>query len=302
MSDRILSSSALVAREYDGIDLPAPFGKWLGAFEPNSYVFVWGPPGGGKSTLSAAMAWMLAHYGRVLYISAEEGHGKTVADRFARLDATHDNLFVSLYESFQQIVNDLRRLKARFVVIDSVTEIDPSSKEMKSFKSWCKQQGIGMWFIAHAQKTGRSYKGNSNLGHGADVVVKVEKGKASTTKNRNAPNATVPVPFTAAQMPKGFRDNPTASECRTAGTGRKQSAACKAMFSKMGGSNRERPATTPAKKAPAKPRSTTRQASSKSPATPQTARKVGTQKVSTRRQQIDRIGGLLERAIASKKK
>lgn len=295
MSDRILSSSALVAREYDGIDLPAPFGKWLGAFEPNSYVFVWGPPGGGKSTLSAAMAWMLAHYGRVLYISAEEGHGKTVADRFARLDATHDNLFVSLYESFQQIVNDLRRLKARFVVIDSVTEIDPSSKEMKSFKSWCKQQGIGMWFIAHAQKTGRSYKGNSNLGHGADVVVKVEKGKASTTKNRNAPNSTVPVPFTAAQMPS-FRENPAASECRTAGTGRKQPASCKAMFAKRSAAAK---AATPAK-----PKRTAAKAAPKKGSTTPKAKKavrVGTQKVSATRRQINKIEGLLQQAIASKK-
>ena len=101
-------------------------GRWEEAFgmpEENSTWLIWGRSANGKSSFVMQLAYELTHYGRVLYLSYEEGLSQSFQERIVRFKmsdregwfrvATHDSV-AELSERLQ------RRHSAKFVIVDSL--------------------------------------------------------------------------------------------------------------------------------------------------------------------------------------
>ncbi len=239
----LIPANELAQQQFEGMDLGEPFARLLGPIAPDAFVLVWGPPGSGKSTFTLALASELADHGPTLYVSAEEGIGSVMAERIRRLSADHPNLIIAEFHDLDDVRRVAERLGARFVILDSISELDPRSQSVENFRKWAKEKGIGLYLIAHATKGGQ-YRGPSYVGHGTDVIVHVNDGEAATRKNRFSPLASVPVPF------KRTRRNP-----RKPGSMRKRCSTspqppdCRAMFAHLEGEEDK-----PKKKEKPKPR------------------------------------------------
>lgn len=208
----VTRASDLAKRRFKGLKLSKPFSDLLGDIEPRAYLLIWGPAGSGKSTFALALADELATNGPALYVSAEEGVSKTVRDRINRLEAKHPDLYVAEYLSLEKIKLQVRQTGARFVMLDSISQIDPSSARFAALAKEFQHDGIGLAVIAHATKDGKNYKGPTSVGHNPDVIIRVAGSEATTTKNRYAQTpVSIDVPFTAAALPRNrHRRNPVA--------------------------------------------------------------------------------------------
>lgn len=246
---QITSTHELSQKEFEGLALDEPYLDLLGFVEWAFSILVWGRAGSGKSTFAMGLAKALLPFakmrgGRVLYVSSEEGPHMTSSMRAARMGALDPDLLISDFGTIQALREAILRYDVQFLIVDSVTVVDPTTKEARDFLRWLRREGIGVVLVAHALKSGEGYKGNSRLGH--DIYVEVECYRenavdepatmgegalmARTIKNRYKPLAEIETPLSAREI---VRTNP---DCSTS----PQSDQCKAIFASLDESGAER--------------------------------------------------------------
>lgn len=234
----IVGAQDLSEKEFEGLAIARPYLDLLGFIAPDFQAFIWGAKGSGKSTFALGLAVSLLDFakmkgGRVLYVSSEEGPGRTLSNRAGRLSAHHDNdLLMSDFSSVEALREAVLENDVEFVVVDSITVVSPRTNEARDLFEWLKRRGVGVALVAHAKKGGEEHKGNSSLAHNCDVVVRCfrewnEAGQAlghyaETTKNRFKPLETIRIPMEGSAM---ARPNP---DCTSP-----QSAQCKAIFASL---------------------------------------------------------------------
>jgi KaiC/GvpD/RAD55 family RecA-like ATPase len=234
----IVGAQDLSEKEFEGLAIARPYLDLLGFVAPDFQAFIWGAKGSGKSTFALGLAISLLDFakmegGRVLYVSSEEGPGRTLSNRAGRLSAHHDNdLLMSDFSSVEALREAVLENDVEFVVVDSITVVSPRTNEARDLFEWLKRRGVGVALVAHAKKGGEEHKGNSSLAHNCDVVVRCfhewnEAGQAlghyaETTKNRFKPLETIRIPMEGSAM---ARPNP---DCTSP-----QSAQCKAIFASL---------------------------------------------------------------------
>jgi predicted ATP-dependent serine protease len=167
---------------------PPPFAVW-NIPVPHA-ILVFGPAGGGKSTLATMMALAAAARTDVLYIAAEEGIGETVAQRLERCatsDLAKRRLRISDARSAAEIAEDIENTKPAIVVLDSLSELrlQPEAVlELVLGRSW-----IG---VSHVNARG-AVRGGQEFPHAVDVTIRVEDGTAVPLKNRFGGHAPISV-------------------------------------------------------------------------------------------------------------
>lgn len=162
-------------------------GEWERFFGQPSILFhcvIHGLPGEGKSTLAIMLAKYLAeNFGMVLYISAEERKDDTILMKIERLQAR------SAYLDFPEPdILKFEDIKARykpgvynFIFIDSLSYLYIDTERLRELKETFKDSAFIT--ISMSTKDGKM-RGSQEIAHDADIVVHVEKGIATTTKNR----------------------------------------------------------------------------------------------------------------------
>lgn len=204
-----ITAKELAEQEFHGIAVAKPYFDLLGEIELEAVGLIWGENYSGKSTFALGFANALADFGRVEYVPAEENFGITLTKKVNQLKAYNKNLHFRKYKGLELLKEWLKSVESDVVFIDSVSVLHENDKEVVDFAQWCRDQGIGMWMVSHANKDG-SYKGNSMLAHETDINIEVLKDDkvATTQKNRYLGELrTIGVPFTADQI-KGTGKKP----------------------------------------------------------------------------------------------
>ncbi len=162
-------------------------GKWLdfiGQPSPIFHCVVHGKPGGGKSTFCFQKAHYLAeNFGKVLYISAEEGFSKTVQDKLKLVNGNRqsNNLSFGAQKSFEQIIKEIPQNLYHFIFIDSLDTLKIGAARMKELREHYKNSAFIT--ISQSTKDGKM-RGSQEIIHDCDIEIPVADGVAVTKKNR----------------------------------------------------------------------------------------------------------------------
>ena len=155
-----------------------------GGFVNGSIVLLGGEPGIGKSTLILQSAAKISLLEKVLYVTAEESL-EQIKIRWERLDQKSSNLKIFAENNLLSIINEIKRLKPKIAIIDSIqainnTEMESSSGSVSQVRScsselqnFAKKHNIALLIIGHVTKDG-SLAGPKTLEHLVDVVLNFE--------------------------------------------------------------------------------------------------------------------------------
>ena len=168
----IVSSGELLSMDFQTIGLQGKYRDLIGDPSVGFTAMVYGLPKSGKSTMCLDFAnYLAAHHGKVLYCAIEEGFGYTLKEKIQRLGAQHSNLFIT--DRVPENLSDFN-----FVFIDSVSKAGMDVNAIDKLRKMHPDQSF--IFIYHTTKEG-NFKGVNEHAHEVDVIIQVEKGKASST-------------------------------------------------------------------------------------------------------------------------
>ena len=183
--ENILSSLDLLKRNYDYFEFKK---RWLELFgEPslNFHCIIHGMPGEGKSTFALQFADYLArNFGRIIYVSAEEGFAKTLKDKLVNVNAISDDLYIADLRKYEDMKKEIKPNTFNFIFIDSLDTMGIGPDQLREFSEI--NAKVPLITISQSTKDGK-IRGSNEIVHDADIVVKVENGIANTTKNRFLP-------------------------------------------------------------------------------------------------------------------
>jgi len=141
---------------------------------------VFGPPGGGKSSLMLKMARALAdHAIPSVYVSAEEGFGPTVGEKLRLMELCTDDVYFVEGCNVESAVQFAESKGARWIFADSYSVLRWNVPDLLKVRS----QKMSLVFALHITKDGEA-AGEMAVCHEADTVVRVTEGKWEHTKNR----------------------------------------------------------------------------------------------------------------------
>jgi DNA repair protein RadA/Sms len=156
-----------------------------GGLVPGSVVLIGGDPGVGKTTLlSQVAARFAADVGPALYVSAEES-AQQIKLRAERLGMIAEDLYVFSENSLDTILEQIRELKPRLVIIDSIQtvyleELSSAAGSVSQVREGAlrlmhlaKELHIPMFLVGHVTKEG-AIAGPRVLEHIVDVVLYLE--------------------------------------------------------------------------------------------------------------------------------
>ncbi len=187
-NDKLISSQELRAMNYKSLNFQ---GKWKDFFGTPAIVFhlaVHGKPGEGKSTFCIQFADYLAkNFGKVVYVSGEEGFSKTLRDKVVNNKIDNPYLFFADINSYDQIKNEIENNRFHFIFIDSLDTLRIDAVRLRELKEYYPQSAFIT--ISQSTKDGKM-RGSQEITHDTDIAAKVEDGIAITTKNRYHPRGT----------------------------------------------------------------------------------------------------------------
>ena len=173
----IVNSGELLKMDFQTIGLQGKYRELIGDPSVGFFAMVFGLPKSGKSTMCLDFAnHLAANHGKVLYCAIEEGFGYTLKEKIERLKAHHPNLFVT-----DRVPEHLDQFD--FVFIDSVSKAGLEVSDMDEMRKM--NPNTSFIFIYHTTKEGK-FRGVNAHAHEVDVIIEVEKGKATSTGRFNA--------------------------------------------------------------------------------------------------------------------
>ncbi|MEY3967288.1 MAG: hypothetical protein RL137_188 [Bacteroidota bacterium] len=174
---KIVNSGELLKMDFKTIGLQGKYRELIGDPSVGFFAMVFGLPKSGKSTMCLDFAnHLAANHGKVLYCAIEEGFGYTLKEKIERLKANHPNLFVT-----DRVPEHLDQFQ--FVFVDSVSKAGLEVSDMDEMRKM--NPNTSFIFIYHTTKEGK-FRGVNAHAHEVDVIIEVEKGKATSTGRFNA--------------------------------------------------------------------------------------------------------------------
>lgn len=155
-----------------------------GGLVKGSLVLLGGQPGIGKSTLVLQVCQSLGKQGDVLYITGEESE-KQLKMRALRLGVSSDNLYILTETDLESCVEQIKTLKPKFVIVDSIQTMNHSQISSSpgsivqvrectnAFMHTAKSLDVSIFIVGHVNKDG-AIAGPKVLEHIVDTVLYFE--------------------------------------------------------------------------------------------------------------------------------
>lgn len=176
---KILSASQALTIKRKTIKLEGAWGDCLGEIDRTGVVFVWGQSGNGKSSAVMSLAKELTKYGKVLYVSLEEGYALSFQNTLRRhaMQECGARFQVVTSIDIETLSNSLsKRRSADFVVIDSFQYTQLSYKRYLEFKE--KHPNKLIIFVSHADGKKPAGRSAEHVKYDAGLKIWVEGYKA----------------------------------------------------------------------------------------------------------------------------
>lgn len=181
-SKKISSAKEFGNKPMQVLNFEGPWEEFFDKPSVNFHCLIHGNPGEGKSTLCLWFARYLAeNFGRVLYISGEEGKNPTFQNKIKYCKAGVDDLYISDIRTGEEFLKEVSPNEFNFIVFDSLLDMDIDATLMKEIR--LRFPNTGFIAIEQNNKSGDMY-GKNSMKHTFDIVVNVINYTAETTKNR----------------------------------------------------------------------------------------------------------------------
>jgi hypothetical protein len=185
-TEKIITSIDFGKMEFKSLDFKNPWLDFLGQPAIDFSMAIHGLPGQGKSTFSILFAlYLTENFGKVIYITAEEGFSKTMQDKLSQSKAFHKNLHIADIRSLGDIYQEVQPNTYNFIIIDSLNKLHIEIDQLREIRK--RYVGSSLITISQSTKDGK-IRGSLEVVHDCDIEIMVNKGIAVTQKNRN--NAT----------------------------------------------------------------------------------------------------------------
>lgn len=174
-----LSASQVLTIKRKTIKLEGAWGDCLGEIDRTGVVFIWGQSGNGKSSAVMSLAKELTKYGKVLYVSLEEGYALSFQNTLRRhaMQECGARFQVVTSIDMETLSNSiLKRRSADFVVIDSFQYTQLNYKQYLKFKK--KHSNKLIIFVSHADGKQPAGRAAVSVKYDADQKIWVEGFKA----------------------------------------------------------------------------------------------------------------------------
>lgn len=148
---RTLTAQQVLSITNKTVEMTGAWGDCLGTIDRTGVVFVWGNSGNGKTTAVMQLCKELAKFGKVLYVSIEEGTSLSIQNTIRRchMEECHRRFQLVEDESIEDLSARLEKRKSPdFVVIDSFQYAQLSFREYKSFVARHRKKLL--IFVSHA--------------------------------------------------------------------------------------------------------------------------------------------------------
>jgi len=198
---RTLSIGNMYAKKHDAFDFAGVWRDALGEPEKNGSWLIWGAEKNGKTWFALLLANYLSEFGKVLYISAEEGIGKAFVDscKRAKLEPTNSNLKILEYISIEELEEKLsKRRSPDIIFLDNITIY---ADELKNgvFRELLRKYPKKLFiFIAHEDR-GEPYTATAKLVRKLAKVIVYVKGLACMVSGR-VPGGTLMIDENKAKL------------------------------------------------------------------------------------------------------
>ncbi len=178
----VLPATELMKKTFDVIPFEEPYRSLIGEPAFGFHAIVYGLPGQGKSTFALQFAnYLASKHGRVLYISAEEGHEKTLVDKIKRQGEISSWLDVADVRNAEEAIQLIQSTHYPFVFIDSADRLQLTAKAIQEIRATSKSALI----VIHQSTKSGEMKGVQELKHDADIVIAVDQYETSTIGEKN---------------------------------------------------------------------------------------------------------------------
>jgi|GEM_PF-5341651 hypothetical protein len=178
----VVSATQLAQKTFEVIPFEEPYRSLIGEPPFGFHGIIYGLPGQGKSTFAIQFANYLAgKHGRVLYVSAEEGHEKSLVDKINQQHRLSTMLDIADVSDKERASHLIKTSYYPFIFVDSADRLHLSAKDIQDLRQNTKSSLI---FIHQTTKSGE-LKGEQELKHDADFVIQVSEYHATTVQEKN---------------------------------------------------------------------------------------------------------------------
>lgn len=178
----IVPARELTKKQFQVISFKFPYKNLIGEPPFGFHAIIYGLPGQGKSTFAIQFAnYLASNHGKTLYISAEEGHEKTLVDKLKRQLTLSDMLDIADVPDSNSLIDLIPQTHYPFVFIDSADRLGLTAKTIQDIRKISKSALI----VIHQSTKSGEMKGAQELQHDADVVITVDQYHASTENQKN---------------------------------------------------------------------------------------------------------------------
>lgn len=176
---RPLTAGKIIEMQHEMIELGGIWKGCIGTMDRHGVVFFWGNSGNGKSSAVVSFCKQLAQYGKVLFVSLEEGYSLSMSRTLDRFDmkSCGSNFQVIDHCTLEELDERLQQRRSpEFIVIDSFQYMQISYRQYLAFKE--RYPNKLLIFVSHAEGRQPAGRAAKSVMYDAGLKIWVEGYKA----------------------------------------------------------------------------------------------------------------------------